>query len=287
MESYVSFVNDENYEVFIKENFDKQIVLTFTQKKQTPALLKSLSKDYKGKLVFGEVRDTSKKLIQKYKINKFPTMLVVTDGDIYEGIRYEGEMKKDPIKDFLREFAYTTNKLKRKTSSTGVLQGLTPNVLQSGSCGANDNNLCLLAIVNKNSDYKDLLKILSNLAAKYKEDPINFFYVYSQNINYSDTFEDVDGFPKIFILKTKRGRYVEYTGALEEQKLKDYIEMVISGSGGFKKMKGDLSVTHNPYNEELWIPTEYLSQFLLALLIWFSGSLVMRLYKKSTKTESA
>jgi DnaJ family protein C protein 16 len=251
MESFVLLVNDENYESFLKENFDKTIVLSFTQKKVTPALLKVLSKEYKGKLVFGEVRDTNKKLIEKWKITQYPTILVVTDGDIYEGIRYQGEMKKDSIKDFLREFAYTPTKLKRKTGSSGVLQGLNPNLVQQGSCGSNDNNICFLAIINKDSEHKKLLNTLSNLASQYKEDPINFYYVYSQNINYSNTFENVGDFPRVFLLRSKRNKYYEYTGALEEKPLKSYVEMVLSGSGDNQKMKGPVSVTHHAYNEEL------------------------------------
>jgi len=56
----------------VKDHFDKTIVLCFTQKKTTPALLRALSKDFKGKLAFGEVRDTNKVLISKYKVNKYP-----------------------------------------------------------------------------------------------------------------------------------------------------------------------------------------------------------------------
>jgi DnaJ family protein C protein 16 len=43
-------------------------VILFTNKKTTPPLLKALSKDLKGKLIFGEVRSDNSPLIQKFKL---------------------------------------------------------------------------------------------------------------------------------------------------------------------------------------------------------------------------
>lgn len=73
---------------------DKTKVLYFTDKKQTSAIMKSFSKRYLDKLSLGEVR-SSDELSQKFKIEKFPTLLVVTDISEYLGDVYEGEMKVD------------------------------------------------------------------------------------------------------------------------------------------------------------------------------------------------
>jgi DnaJ family protein C protein 16 len=53
MESFVRFVTTKNYEEFATEDLNKSKVLLFTNKKTTPALFKALSKDLKGKLIFG------------------------------------------------------------------------------------------------------------------------------------------------------------------------------------------------------------------------------------------
>ena len=68
MESFVKLVNDDNYESFINEDFEKTKVLLFTAKKTTPPLLKALSKDFKSRVVFGEVRQASKKMVELFKI---------------------------------------------------------------------------------------------------------------------------------------------------------------------------------------------------------------------------
>jgi len=59
MQSFVNLVNDENYEKFIEREGENMKIILFTERKSTSPLMKSLSKKYKGKLVFGEVRKSS------------------------------------------------------------------------------------------------------------------------------------------------------------------------------------------------------------------------------------
>ena len=79
MESFVSIVTNQNYDNYINEDQSKNIVLLFTNKKSTPPLFKALSKEYKGKLLFGQVRSSEDKLIEKFKVINYPTLMVLTD----------------------------------------------------------------------------------------------------------------------------------------------------------------------------------------------------------------
>ena len=56
MQSFVRVVNNENYDSFVSDAKEKNMVLLFTERKSTAPLFKSLSKTYKDKLVFGEVK---------------------------------------------------------------------------------------------------------------------------------------------------------------------------------------------------------------------------------------
>ncbi len=56
MQSFVSVVTSSNYEQFIQRDPTKYHVLLFTERKTTAPLFKALSKIYKDKLLFGEVR---------------------------------------------------------------------------------------------------------------------------------------------------------------------------------------------------------------------------------------
>ena len=59
-------------------------VLIFTERKTTAPLFKAISKTYKDKLLFGEVRKSETELIEKFKVTQFPSLLVVTDPFEYE-----------------------------------------------------------------------------------------------------------------------------------------------------------------------------------------------------------
>lgn len=56
MQSFVDIVTDNNYETWINDKPDKHKVLLFTDRKTTAPLFKALSKTYKDKLMFGEVK---------------------------------------------------------------------------------------------------------------------------------------------------------------------------------------------------------------------------------------
>lgn len=67
---------------------DKQKVVLFTDRKNTAPLFKSLSKTYKDKLVFGEIKK-DKDLLEKFKITSVPKLLVLTDPHDYSGEFYD------------------------------------------------------------------------------------------------------------------------------------------------------------------------------------------------------
>ena len=107
MQSFVSVVNADNYDDFVSRDPSKSKVLIFTERKTTAPLIKSLSKTYKDKLNFGEVKK-DKELMEKFKISVFPTLMVLSDPHNYKGEVYDinSEMKIDQLKKFLAKYAY-------------------------------------------------------------------------------------------------------------------------------------------------------------------------------------
>jgi hypothetical protein len=81
-------------------------VLLFTERKTTAPIFKALSKQFKDKLLFGEVRKSEADLIQKFKVMTFPTLLAVTDPFTHEGETYSGELKIDRLTKFLNNYSY-------------------------------------------------------------------------------------------------------------------------------------------------------------------------------------
>ena len=134
MQDFVSVVNSKNYFNFIDREKDLYKGLIFSNKKQAPAMMKALSKKYKGKMNFGFVKATDSELISKFGITKFPTIVVLTDPFGYEYKKFEEEettMQK--LENFFRPFAYSKTKppqksmqvveLKSKSFNQGICNG--------------------------------------------------------------------------------------------------------------------------------------------------------------------
>lgn len=85
-------------------------MLIFTERKNTAPLIKSLSKTYKDKLSFGQVKKDPE-LFKKFGITTFPTLMALTDPTDYKGEVYDmKEMKIDQLKKFLGSHAHQTPK---------------------------------------------------------------------------------------------------------------------------------------------------------------------------------
>lgn len=56
MQSFVTLVTGDTYAQFVEREPSKFKVLLFTERKSTPPIYKALSKQYKDKLLLGEVR---------------------------------------------------------------------------------------------------------------------------------------------------------------------------------------------------------------------------------------
>jgi hypothetical protein len=65
---------------------------------------KGLSVTFENKLFFGIVRSSDDILVERYKIKKFPMIIVVKATEKNPQV-YKGEMKFTPIHDFLNVFS--------------------------------------------------------------------------------------------------------------------------------------------------------------------------------------
>lgn len=81
-------------------------MLLFTERKSTPPIYKALSKQYKDKLLFGEVRKSDTEMLKNFGITEFPKIVVITDPFSYESEAYSGEIKYDRITKFLNNYSY-------------------------------------------------------------------------------------------------------------------------------------------------------------------------------------
>lgn len=60
------------------------------------------------------------------------------------------------------------------------------------------------------------------------------------NLIYSQIFGEIESFPAILVVKPKKDRFSLYSGEQSFEKVKDYIDSIISGNVQFKPMKDSL-----------------------------------------------
>jgi hypothetical protein len=68
-------------------------------------LYKALSKQFKGKLIFGEIRSDETELINRFKVETFPFIVVITDVLTLKYEVYTDILKYDNLFKFLAGFA--------------------------------------------------------------------------------------------------------------------------------------------------------------------------------------
>lgn len=102
--NHVKRVGDKDIEDFLKEGNDTAKAILFTDKGTTSALLRALAIDFLGSIQVAQIRDKEKKAVGTFGISKFPTLVLLPGGD-KEAIGYSGELKKEPMVDFLAQVA--------------------------------------------------------------------------------------------------------------------------------------------------------------------------------------
>jgi len=249
MQNFVRVINKENYNDFITSYPERYHVLLFTSKKTTPPLFKSLSKDYLNHLSFGEVRQTETELIKTFNVDKFPTLMVLTNYETNEVDVFKEDMKYDTIKKFLNKYGYK----KMPENKEIKVRELNKNTYEKlGMCSSNDNkNICLIFFINKEKPENDELKNLENFATKFKDDHIKVFYLNAEK--YKSIFKSFDNDEinientSAVIVKGKRKKYIAVSKETY-QNIKDFyniMDNVISGGGSFKQLKKGLILENN------------------------------------------
>ena len=222
MQSFVRFVNSKNFEEFLEAEPDSVKVLLFTEKKSTPPLLKALSKEFKGKVLFGEVRQSESLLVSKFKIEKFPSIIGLED----EVQVYPGEYSRDKLEKWVRDFMY------KNTGKKASVRELTKGLALTGKCGNSDSGFCFIWFMDRDDSISRGL--LKTVADKYKLDSEIAFYWLDKKkyLHYTEGFEG-----DTVILRAKRKKYIKVDCEFQVPCIVETISLALSGSGDYKKLE--------------------------------------------------
>ncbi|CRK20159.1 putative protein disulfide-isomerase like [Verticillium longisporum] len=100
--NHVTKVTDKDLDTFVASGTDKPRAILFTEKGTTSPLLRSIAIDFLDVITIAQARNNQKAVVEKYGIEKFPTLILLPVG-ASEPIVYDGAMKKPAILEFLSQ----------------------------------------------------------------------------------------------------------------------------------------------------------------------------------------
>lgn len=224
MQSFVSLITSETYEQFVSTQPTKYHVLLFTERKSTPPIYKALSKQYKDKLLFGEVRKSDTEMLKRFGITEFPKIVVITDPYSFENEVYTGEIKYDRITKFLNTYSYKQAAYKKAAD----IVELTEQKYKSGVCKKTSSNICVILFTDAS---RSLVEQVRPLLSSYENDPVTFVFVDKEKEKeIHDLFGESSN--SVVAYKPKRGRYAAYRDQdLSTAGVKNFVDSILGGGG--------------------------------------------------------
>lgn len=93
----VKLNNEEEYNQFLNaEEYENKVIL-FTNKEKTSPLFKALGSTYRDRILFAEVHESAKEIIEKFNIESYPALYILkykSDGT-HKSELYMDDLKYD------------------------------------------------------------------------------------------------------------------------------------------------------------------------------------------------
>jgi protein disulfide-isomerase A6 len=102
--NHVKRVMDKSLEDWLKGGNETAKAILFSEKSTTSALLRALAIDYLGTINFGQINKKESVSVETFGIEKFPALVLLPGGE-KESLKYDGDLKKDPMSEFLKQVA--------------------------------------------------------------------------------------------------------------------------------------------------------------------------------------
>ena len=102
--NHVKRVTDKGLEEWLKEGNDTAKAVLFSDKGATSATLRALAIDFGNNINIAQIRNKERAAMELFSVESVPKLILLPGGD-KEAIAYDGEMKKEPMSEFLSQIA--------------------------------------------------------------------------------------------------------------------------------------------------------------------------------------
>jgi len=238
-------VNATNVVKFTQENPSVPKVLLFTDKKGIPLLFRALSLAFEKKIFFGIVRSESQELFKEYEVKTPPQILVVKTTE-RKPIVYKGELKFQPIFDFLNVYseAFVAGGENMDSSKPWLKEVVPELTSRSGNdiCFKTEGGLCVI-VVSKGIPEKQVLDVIEETQRNNKAENSNYRYMWMNaetQTGFSQLF-NVQEYPKVVIQSPgKRKKFLIHEDEITASKLENTFGVINNGDARFTHIRAEL-----------------------------------------------
>ena len=100
----VKRVTDKNLDEWLVVDKDSPKAILFSDKSAISATLRTLAIDFAGLVAMAQIKKTETKAVEKFSVSEYPTLVLLPGGD-KDPIKFDGEVKKDSLVEFLSQVA--------------------------------------------------------------------------------------------------------------------------------------------------------------------------------------
>eukprot|EP00931_Biecheleriopsis_adriatica_P087910 TRINITY_DN62310_c0_g1_i1.p1 TRINITY_DN62310_c0_g1~~TRINITY_DN62310_c0_g1_i1.p1 ORF type:complete len:552 (+),score=140.09 TRINITY_DN62310_c0_g1_i1:74-1729(+) len=219
------------------------IVVLFTDKRETPAMWKAISSEFRGRVALGTIAQCDKAGVFKTELQRLfdvriPAIVHIDRlgqvGSIAE--KFDSQFKKKVISLWLQKIIAVS----KKAGPAASFKEWSKQRMQEGDCGPGDGQFCFLWL-KAGADAK-VEEAMRSLAQKYRTDPIKMMWISSElNPWVLDAFglQDSDASDFFIAYRSKRGKFKLHEGELEFQQLDGFVDGVLNGGPLTSKVHAD------------------------------------------------
>jgi len=244
----IEILTSSNINSFLEDKPERPKILIFSNKKSPSFIAKAISHIFYDTMCVGFIQDTEGALVKKYKVENYPTLLLITrKGE--KPITYQKELKLNPIFDFLNVYSekYVTgtieDKLKeegKKLSKPWLSQEL-PELTRDSATDIcyNTGKLCVIYLNKKEPD-ENIKEMLKTFKEEYAPEN-RFAYMWLNAELEKDFFNifqlELSELPKLVFLNTgSLKRVLIHQGSLTEKDIKSTYESILNADARFTRI---------------------------------------------------
>mmetsp|Transcript_20467 Transcript_20467/g.41463 ORF Transcript_20467/g.41463 Transcript_20467/m.41463 type:complete len:407 (-) Transcript_20467:96-1316(-) len=246
---FVEKVTSEDLDAFLNKNAGKYKALLFTDKGKTPLMWRGLSVDFYNKMTLGIVQKEEKGVCSRYKVTKFPTILVVKPGQ-KKPIKFEEKLEYQELFEFLNRYqeTFAMEAPGADEELAAKKPWLSESVPELTKLSAEDicygtENVCVIVAAKPTAEGKLDKAVYDDIsAAKSKFNPGNgkyqFMWVNTEREKAFAQACGIEATPTIMALRTgKRTRFAKSEADFSEKSLSEFLQRLPVGDVQYKPLK--------------------------------------------------